>query len=292
MKELAGRVAFVTGGASGIGKALAAELVQAGMDVMVADVEQVALDRAVAEVERASGGRGRVSGVACDVADADSVEAAAAATLDAFGKVHLLCNNAGVIAGGPFESIGEADWQWVLSVNVMGVVHGIRTFLPLIRKHGEGGHVVNTSSGAGLFNPGMLGPYAASKYAVVGISEGLAAELAGSSIHVSVVCPSYVNTRMPEAARNRPRRYGGPPDFPADDERNPLHSTVPLLKTGMEPSIAARRIVECIRADRFYIFTHPEFRVVVEHRHALMLADLDDAESSALLTEWREHHEG
>ncbi len=205
MHQLAGKTAFVTGGASGIGLALGRAFAEAGMQVMLADIEIPALDRALDSLR---GFGSRVRGIPCDVADAETVERAANAAIAAFGKVHVVCNNAGVAGGGGIDHISADDWRWVIDVNLMGVVHGIRSFLPLIRAHGEGGHIVNTASMAGM-NAGLgFSPYTATKFAVVAISEGLAARLKPLGIGVSVLCPSYVRTRIGASSRNRPPRYG------------------------------------------------------------------------------------
>src|SRR5258707_3668230 len=211
MRELAGRTAFVTGGASGIGFALGAAFAQAGMKVMLADIETDALAEAVKSLRDFGP---NVRGVACDVADPISVERAAKASYEAFGNVHVVCNNAGVVAAGGIDNISLDNWRWVLDVNLMGVLHGIRSFLPHIRAHGEGGHFVNTASMAGM-NSGLgFSPYVASKFAVVGMSEGLATRLEPFGIGVTVLCPGYVRTRIGESRRNRPQRYGPaqPPD--------------------------------------------------------------------------------
>src|ERR1051326_4260301 len=215
MRDLIGKTAFVTGGGSGIGFALAKAFAEAGMKVMLADIEEGALAEAV---ERLSHITRNVRGATCDVADADSVGRAAQATFDAFGKVHVVCNNAGVAGGSGIDDISPDTWRWVLDVNVMGVVHGIHAFLPHIRAHGEGGHIVNTASMAGM-NSGMgFSPYSASKFAVVNMSEGLAAQLRPHGIGVTVVCPGFVRTRINESARNRPARYGeGRTPEPATD---------------------------------------------------------------------------
>src|SRR6195256_3961882 len=164
MRELAGRTAFVTGGASGIGLALGRAFAQAGMKVMLADIEADALAAAVDGLQKIGPD---VRGVACDVADPDSVERAAKASYQAFGNVHVVCNNAGVAGGSGIDNISLDNWRWVLDVNLMGVLHGIRAFLPHIRDHGEGGHIVNTASMAGMINPMGFSPYSASKFAVV-----------------------------------------------------------------------------------------------------------------------------
>jgi len=217
MQQLAGKTAFITGAASGIGLALATAFAGEGMKVMLADIESAPLDRAV-EALRASGAE--VRGVVCDVADPVSMDDAADAAFRAFGNVHVLCNNAGVAAGGGIEQISIESWRWVIDVNLMGVVHGIKSFLPHIRRHGEGGHIVNTASMGGM-NAGLgFSPYSASKFAVVSMSEGLAWQLAPDGIGVSVLCPSYVRTRIGESGRNRPERYGPTPELdPAGPSR-------------------------------------------------------------------------
>src|SRR5215472_11781310 len=206
MRELVDKAAFVTGGASGIGLALGRAFAEAGCKVMLADIEEAALDAAVASLE---GSGPEIQGVVCDVADPASVEAAAEATFSAFGKVHILCNNAGVGARGGIDHIALDNWRWVIDVNLMGVVNGVCAFLPHMRAHGEGGHIVNTASIAGMINRFHgFHPYAATKFAVVGMSEGLAVELKPFGIGVSVLCPGVVRTNILESARNRPERYG------------------------------------------------------------------------------------
>lgn len=279
MSEFDGRVAFVTGAASGIGRALALAFARAGSRVMLADIEGDALDTAVGEVRR-TGADARA--VRCDVSSEASVEEAARRTVEAFGAVHIVCNNAGVIVGGRAEEIAERDWEWVLAVNLMGVVHGIRAFLPRMRSQGQGGYIVNTASGAGLFTPGMLGPYSASKFAVVGLSECLAAELVGTGVRVAVLCPSFVNTRIFDAQRNHPdcsERRG----VEAPEKADPLSAMLPLLQSGMEPERVADRVLEALRAGEFYIFTHPEMRAVCEQRHANLIAAFESAERSFAL---------
>src|SRR5215510_11342361 len=172
---------------------------------MLADVETDALATAVASL-RASGWQ--VNGIACDVTDPVSVQRAAKATCDAFGNVHVVCNNAGVAGGSGIDDISLETWRWVLDVNVLGVLHGIRTFLPHLRAHGEGGHIVNTASMAGMISALGFSPYTATKFAVVGMSEGLSAQLKPDGIGVSVLCPHFVRTRIADSGRNRQPRYG------------------------------------------------------------------------------------
>jgi len=175
MRDLEGKTAFVTGGASGIGLAMGHAFAEAGMRVMLADIEAKPLEQTVAAFK---GNLAEVRGVVCDVRDYADVERAAQATIDAFGKVHVLCNNAGVSGARGADNISLQDWRWTIDVNLMGVVHGLKAFLPLLRSHGEGGHIVNTASMAG-FLPFGFGAYGATKFAVVGISEALAMELVG-----------------------------------------------------------------------------------------------------------------
>jgi NAD(P)-dependent dehydrogenase (short-subunit alcohol dehydrogenase family) len=273
MRELTGKTAFVTGGASGIGLALGQAFAEAGMNVMLADVETEALAAAIRSLHNFGPA---VRGVSCDVADPISVERAANASFEAFGNVHVVCNNAGVAAGGGIDNISLDNWRWVLDVNLMGVLHGIRTFLPHIRAHGEGGHIVNTASMAGM-NGGLgFSPYTASKFAVVAMSEGLAAQLKPLGIGVSVLCPSFVRTGIGASGRNRPERYGPAPVL---DPSSPAAAIVAeiarRLQAGLDPSDVAARVVAAIREDEFYVFTHPEMRAEVDQRFAAIQAAMD-----------------
>jgi NAD(P)-dependent dehydrogenase (short-subunit alcohol dehydrogenase family) len=266
MEDFSGKVAFITGGASGIGFSMAERFVQEGMKVVLADVEVSALEKAEQELRSAGG---EVLASVCDVADRASLEAAAASALETFGKVHILCNNAGVSPMGPLESTTEEDWNWTVGVNLMGVVHGIQVLVPKIKEHGEGGHVVNTSSIAGLMALPSLGIYTATKYAVVGISETLRAELAEHGIGVSVVCPSFVRTQLHSSARNRPNNLGGANDTPIEFMEG-------VLSTATEPSVIAEAILEGIKRDRAYILPHPEAKGGWEFRAQTILAAFDD----------------
>src|SRR3954449_6626026 len=202
MKDLKGKVAVVTGAASGIGNAVATRFAQEGMKVVLADIEEGPL----ADAEKALAETGaNVLAVPTDVTKGDQMDTLAQKTFDAFGTVHVIHNNAGVATGGMMWTLTEADWQWVLGVNLWGVIHGVRVFVPRMVEQAEG-HVVNTASRAGLTSAPMMGPYNVSKHGVVTLSETLAAELAlhGSPVKVSVLCPGWVNTRINEAERNRP----------------------------------------------------------------------------------------
>jgi NAD(P)-dependent dehydrogenase (short-subunit alcohol dehydrogenase family) len=275
MRQFAGKTAFVTGGASGIGLALGRAFAQAGMKVVLADVEADALAAAVKGLQNVGP---EVRGVICDVADPVSVERAASASYEAFGNVHVVCNNAGVAAAGGIDNISLDNWRWVLDVNLFGVLYGIRSFLPHMRAHGEGGHFVNTASMAGM-NSGLgFSPYVASKFAVVGMSEGLATQLKPFGIGVSVLCPGFVRTRIGESGRNRPQRYGATqtPD-PGSPAGLLLAQIAARLEAGLDPSEVAARVLAAIREDELYVFTHPEMRDGVEERFAAIGAAMDKA---------------
>jgi NAD(P)-dependent dehydrogenase (short-subunit alcohol dehydrogenase family) len=250
MRELTGKVAVVTGGASGIGRALSLRFAAEGMRVVVGDVEKAALDAVVAELGDAGAD---VLGVLTDVSDAAQVAALADATIERFGVVHVVCNNAGVGAGGVSWEAPLETWEWVLGVNVWGVVHGLRSFVPLLVAQGEG-HVVNTASVAGLVAPPFMGPYNASKHAVVAISESLHHELAMAApgVKVSVLCPGWVQTRIADSERNRPERLAVP-----DDSLGELRDVLQgFIAGGMPPEGVAEQVVGAIRDERFWILTH------------------------------------
>ena len=267
MNDLKGRVAVVTGAASGIGLAMANRFASAGMAVVLADIEQSALDSASHEVG-ASGAE--VLAVRVDVSDAAAVEDLAVRTYERFGAVHVLCNNAGVGGGGHQATLSVAEWNWVLGVNLHGVIHGIASFLPRMIEGGDHGHVVNTASMAGHLAFSGMGPYNASKYAVVGISESLYHELADTNVGVSVLCPGWVNTRIGESSRNRP---AGVPERivrPEDIARNDYVASV--LAAGLPPSAIADLVHAAIVDDTFWIFSHPEMLTGVRQRADGILA--------------------
>ena len=273
VRELKGRTAFVTGGASGIGLALGRAFAEAGMKVMLADVERRALDAALKDLHDFGA---NVRGVSCDVADADSVERAALAACEAFGNVHVVCNNAGVAAGGGIDTISLDNWRWVLDVNLMGVLHGIRSFLPRMRAHGEGGHIVNTAAMAGM-NAGLgFSPYVASKFAVVAMSEGLATQLKPHGIGVTVLCPSFVHSGIGESGRNRPARYGQAPALdPASPAGMMVAEIARRLQSGLDPAEVATRVLSAIRENELYVFTHPNMRQEVDERFAAIQTAMD-----------------
>jgi NAD(P)-dependent dehydrogenase (short-subunit alcohol dehydrogenase family) len=272
MQSLESRVAFITGGASGIGLGMARAFAHAGLDLMLADLDPEALEGAVVDLE---GSGARVRGVVCDVADRDSLLAAANEARREFGKIHVLCNNAGIGATGTLEELSSEEWHRITAVNLMGVVLGIQVFLPRIRSHGEGGHVVNTSSVAGLLpSPPGWAAYSATKSAVVALTEVLRQELEGSGIGVSLLCPGAVRTRFAESVRGRADgSEAAPPD--ADLEAK--------LDAGLDPLVVGELVLAAIRDGEFFIFTDPELRPRLERRHARLLRGLDWAGRSPLL---------
>jgi len=263
--NLENKVAVVTGAASGIGRGLAETFAAAGLRVVLSDVEEPALRATTAEL-RAGGAE--VHAVAADVSDADAVTALAEATLQKYGAVHVVCNNAGVYVGSrpSWESTLD-DWAWILGVNLMGVVHGIRTFLPIMIEQGEEAHIVNTASLAGLTTGGSL--YGATKSAVIALSETVHLELVGGGYkpRISVLCPGVAATNIFDSERNRPARFaragawrsGWPKEIARDS-----------FKRGLDPRAVGEQALEAIREERFYIFTRPEYPPHAEHiRHRM-----------------------
>jgi NAD(P)-dependent dehydrogenase (short-subunit alcohol dehydrogenase family) len=280
MKDLKDKTAFITGGASGLGLAMVQAFARQGMRVMIADIDDGAISAAVKEL-RALGAR--AEGVRCDVADRASVSAAAQKTLASFGKAHVVCNNAGIGVTGPIGTIAEKDWDWIFDVNLKGVIHGTEVFLPLIESHGEGGHFVNTGSMSSLVvRPGRE-PYAATKFAVLALSEGWAIQLEPKNIGVSVLCPGYVKTRIGDSGRARQERYGGPVARAMHEQagRPPVNA---LLIDAIPPEPVGERVVEAIKGGEFYIITHPEMRPVVAARCARLLRAFDRAAKSPALS--------
>lgn len=275
MEDLRGKVAVVTGGASGIGRAMAERFAGEGMRLVLADVERPALDRAADEIA-ATGAE--VIAVATDVSSEADVQALAAATFDRYGTVHVVCNNAGVGSRGlTIHDLPTQDWEWVLGVNLWGVVHGIRAFLPHLRLQDEG-HIVNTASVSGLYHLPRMGPYNASKAAVVALSETLHHELAaeGSHVGVSVVCPSWVRTNISAAVRNIPERLA----WELTGEQAAEMAEYKARRRAQQPDAmdaaeVADQVVAAIRAQRFYVITHPECLGEVRARFDRILAGDD-----------------
>jgi NAD(P)-dependent dehydrogenase (short-subunit alcohol dehydrogenase family) len=266
VRDFSGKVAVVTGAASGIGLGLATRFAEEGMRVVLADVEQAPLEAAVTSLRAR---RFEVIGVPTDVSDAESVTRLAAETLSAFGTVHVLCNNAGI--GGGFGKIWEAslkDWQWALGVNLWGVIHGVQTFVPIMLEHGQDGHVVNTASIAGLV-PGSR-VYSVTKHAVVALSEALYHNLRQSDakIGVSVLCPGLIDTRIMFGFRNRPAQLHNTPGELASARELERAERIGNLsqELGMPPAAVAGKVVDGIRSDQFYILTHDHFDPIIRER--------------------------
>jgi NAD(P)-dependent dehydrogenase (short-subunit alcohol dehydrogenase family) len=249
LSTFSGKTAVITGAGSGIGRALAVRCGEEGMHVVAADVEQGALDETVSLVG------GDALGVVCDVSSAQSVQALADAAYDAFGEVHLLCNNAGVFQAGVLWERTIADWEWVLGVNVWGIIHGIRSFVPRMLAQGGEGHVVNTASLAGLVSNAYSGPYNTSKFAAAAITESLAHDLkvTGSSIGASVLAPGSVNTRIADSLRNRPDDLAegkGAQDAGFVDQ-----ALADMTSTGIDPAKVADLVLDAVRTGQFVIPT-------------------------------------
>jgi NAD(P)-dependent dehydrogenase (short-subunit alcohol dehydrogenase family) len=259
MDEFEGRVAVVTGAASGIGLATATRFAHEGLHVVLADIERDPLEAAVSKLR----GQGHdVLGVPTDVSQWDAIQHLADQTLDAFGQVNVVHNNAGVVRAGRMEELSIADWEWVLGVDLWSVIYGVKTFLPLIREAGEG-HIVNTASSAGLQSAPEIGPYNVSKFGVVALSETLQLELIAedSPIGASVLCPGAIATRITESERNRP-------DAAAETETNQRFRAFAskVVEEGLSPESVADQIVHAIRAQEFWILTHADWIDVLRMR--------------------------
>jgi len=265
MKDFEGKVAVVTGAASGIGQEIAKRCVQVGMNVVLADIDEAALAQTASEL-RAAGGT--VLGVKTDVSKRRDVEELAHQTLDAFGQVHLLFNNAGVGAGGaPWEATWN-DWEWVIGVNLWGVIHGVKVFTPLMLAQNTECHIVNTSSNAGLIVGGFSAPYSVTKHAVVALSESLYLTLQqrNSLVRVSVLCPGLVRTNIGDAERHRPIEMRNEPAPLSPQMQAGRTAFLRLIEESMPPQQVAEAVFDAIENERFYIFTHPEWTELIRMR--------------------------
>ncbi|MDJ0919991.1 MAG: SDR family NAD(P)-dependent oxidoreductase [Henriciella sp.] len=274
MKDLEGKVAFVTGAASGIGLGITKALAQSGVKVMMCDIEKEALDAALADLRQTNAD---VDGVQADVSLKEQLQAAADATIERFGKVHILVNNAGVGGGGAYDNWSQSGWDWTMAVNVMGVVYGVEVFTPLIEAHGEGGQIVSTASVAGLMAANSA-PYFASKYSVVALSEGLRLDLAERDIGVSVLCPGIIKTNILESGRNLPSRFGSHVEElfnPSDDASETGAAFKERVETGIDPDYVGELVREGIEENWDYILTDMEFEPIVEARFTAIKAAFD-----------------
>lgn len=280
MREVQGKVAFITGGDSGIGLGIARAFTDAGMKVVITYRTQAHLDEAMKLLK---GAADRVHAISLDVTDRAGMEKAAAETIEVFGKVHVLVNNAGVAVIGGLSRASYEDWDWAMGVNAGGVFNGVRTFLPRIQAQGEGGQIISVSSLAGLLGHAPAGVYTASKFAVVGMMEALRAELADTSIGVTVFCPGIVNTNIGSSQRNRPAgAAAAPPKVDPGFKLDPAmlaqmqkamaesHGVPP----GMDPMDAGRRVLQAMRRNDLYVLTTPEFEPEFAARGEAIVASL------------------
>ncbi len=273
MKSLEGKTAFVTGAASGIGLGIATALAQAGVKVMLCDIEKAALDTAVAALRATNAD---VEGVVADVSLKDNLQRAADETIARFGKVHILVNNAGVGGSGDYGTWNDAGWNWVLGVNLLSVVWGIEIFGPLIEKHGEGGQIVSTASIAGmvaLTNPA----YDVTKFGVVALTEDLRPKLAARGIGVSVLCPGVIRTNIVSSGRNIPDRFAGqiqtvPTEGPGTEI---LKAVTEAIASGIDPLYVGELVREAIEGDWPHIFTDLQFEPHIEARFATIKEGFD-----------------
>jgi len=261
----------VAGSSKNKGRGIAHALADEGVHVVIADIETEPAEVVAAEIRQKEV---RALVVRTDVVEPDSLAALVSRSYDEFGAVHVLCNNAGVFVGGPLDETSPEEWAWMLAVNLMGVVNGVRFFLPRMRAQGGEAHIVNTGSVSGLYPTPNQGAYAATKYAVVGYSERLRAELEPDGIGVSVLCPSGVRTRIVESRRNRQRQFGGPvPTTPP-----PGYGSNPNV---MDPLQVGRLVVKGIKDNRLYIHTHANFKPNYEQRFKQVLEDFAALETEA-----------
>lgn len=266
MRDFSGKVAVITGAAGGLGRALARRFGQAGMKLALADLDPDALARTVAETEDAGVA---AIGVPTDVRKATDVEALAARTVDAFGAVHVVCNNAGVASVGAAWESTAADWEWVLGVNLWGVIHGVRIFTPIMLEQGEAGHIVNTASVAGLIAPPGMAAYNVSKHAVVALSESLHHDLVarGANIRCTVVCPAYFPSGIAESERARPADLAEPGRIKSEPQRSLEEGLRKAVMAGkLSADDVAGAVFEAVRDERFYVLTHPRIKPAIEWR--------------------------
>ena len=269
MKDFSGKTAFVTGAANGIGLGICRALARNGVNLVLADIEKSQLEAARTELAKFNV---RTRAIQVDVSDAAAFERAADEAEAEFGNIHFLFNNAGITMGPkPLWEVTPQQWEWIFGVNVFGVLNGIRTLVPRMKKHGEAGHVVNTASIGGLqVNPQIRnGSYAMTKYAIVAASEALALDLEGSKLGVSVLCPAVVATTLYASSQRRPERLGGPFGKP-NPEAARLFTTA-----GLQPDDVGRRVLDAVAAGEFFIFTHEEPRQWIEARHRRLMDGFD-----------------
>ena len=267
LAEVAGRTAFVTGGSSGIGLGIARTLSAAGMKVVFTYKNEAHRDAALAAFPAGNAG---VHAIRLDTTDREAMPRAADEAERLFGPVHLLVNNAGIGLPATLTNVSWQDWDWAMDVNINGVFNGVRTFVPRMLAHGEGAHIVSTSSSAGIV-AGTLGVYATAKFAVVGMMESLRTEMEGRNIGVSVFCPGLVRSSIFDVERNRPASHGNAPREIKPPPLKPGAPPIDIMAVAMDPLDCGRLVLEGIRRNDLYILTHPEFEPAVRERVTLLL---------------------
>ena len=278
--QFQGKTAIISGGAEGIGLSIAKALGEQRMNVVLADIDENNLQNARADLESLGV---QVLAVSLDVADEVQWQSVAQQAVARFGKVHMVVNNAGVGGdSGPIESQEKEGWQWALNVNLMGVVYGAKVMVPLIKDHGEGGWIVNVASMAGMGGVPYSGAYNATKAAVVALSEAWAEELRAKGIHVAVLCPAFVQTRIYDSERNRPAQYKSKTLNP-DEENSFSKKAREMVQNGIDVTVVGKRVVEALNEGELYIFTHPNYRQVVQHRSARIDEAFVNSSKSPLL---------
>ena len=280
MSQFAGKTAVISGGAEGIGLSIAKALGEQKMNVVLADIDEENLQKASLELKSAGIS---VLAVALDVADEVQWQTVAKKAVARFGKIHMVVNNAGVGGdSGSIENEQTKGWQWALDVNLMGVLYGAKVLVPLIKQHGEGGWIVNVASMAGMGGVPYNGAYTATKAAVVALSESWAGELQPKGIKVSVLCPAFVQTRIYDSERNRPVQYQTDTTN-VTGERSFSSKTKGMVENGIDVSIVGKRVVEALNHGELYIFTHPNYRAIVQKRSEAIDAAFERAAQSPLL---------
>ena len=286
MQELEGKAAFVTGGASGIGLGIVKRFVENGMKVVIADLRQDHIDEAVEYFESRQQGR-NIRAIRLDVTDREAMVRAADEAERVFGHMHVVVNNAGVGIEGPLKEATYDDWDFALAVNLGGVVNGVQTFVPRIKKHGEGGHVVNTASLAGLVvMPSHMAMYATAKTAVVALSEAIRGELAQDGIGVSVLCPGPIKSNIHQLNQNRPEQFKTSGAFAEAADRLAQRQVSDLW---MEPEQVGDMVVKAIRGDEPYIITHGEWADAVTSRYQAVMAAMPAETNPELIASMRAH---
>jgi NAD(P)-dependent dehydrogenase (short-subunit alcohol dehydrogenase family) len=286
MKNVEGKVAFITGGANGAGFGMAQAFTKNGMKVVIADIRQDSLDQAMAYFKNTPG----VHAIRLDVTDREAFARAADEAEKVFGKVHVVCNNAGINLFVPIEECTYNDWDWVMGVNFGGVVNGIQTFIPRLRRHGEGGHIVNTASMAAFLPSPQAGIYSASKFGVRGLSESLRFSIYKYNIGVSVFCPGLINSSIFESEKVRPQKFSSPENTAKSQKT--MDILPELHKKGMEPAEVGEKVLAGIRKNALYIFSHPEFEEELKEIFDEAIDSLPDEEAPAARLEFEKSRRG